>query len=554
MTVVNNASVIFKDKNGNVGKVKAPSANDITKISTAISDVAQVVNPTTHLPINATTSSVGVVQLADSAAIAAGTAGRIVDAAQLKDAIEHVTPAGNLMTTDTAQTVTAVKTFSSLPESSVAPTTDNQLVNKKYVDDHATPLPSNLVTTDGAQTISAVKTFTALPQSSVAPGVSSDLVNKAYVDGQVDVDSTYTEPSVSKGILSPATNRLTPPSTAQELAIPQSRFLGETVISNVPAVDAAVHLKDGALLDGAGSYAEFVEHIADIYTAGTSPDSFCTEAQWQTSNTNYGFCNKFVYDSVANTVRLPKVNSEHGALIKSYSSGTEWYRIYQDGFCEQGIRGNAGGSIPLLIPYIDTNYTALASKGLDDNTGVATNVNINSNSNVQVSFGYNGYVPRPYFLVCFGYTDITDLQVSPIYEYIVVATVAKTAIQVDIDQIATDLNGKADTDLSNVPSSKGILVESYVNGASWYRKYSDGFCEQGGVTSIPNSATPTNFSLLVNYINTDYSVIVTSNPTSVFNNNTFDPQVITKTVSYFSVAANVGNSNKLNWRACGYIS
>lgn len=38
-------------------------------------------------------------------------------------------------TTNTAQTITKKKTFSVLPESSVAPTTDNQLSNKKYVDD-----------------------------------------------------------------------------------------------------------------------------------------------------------------------------------------------------------------------------------------------------------------------------------------------------------------------------------------------------------------------------------------------------------------------------------
>lgn len=181
MTTVANASVVFKDKNGNVGTVKGASANDITKISNAISDVAQVVNPTTHLPINATTSSVGVVQLADSAAVAAGTSGRVVDAAQLKDAIEHVTPAGNLMTLDTAQTVTAVKTFSSLPESSVAPTTDNQLANKKYVDDHV-PVITNMVTTDTAQSISGVKTFSALPESSVVPTTDDQLVNKKYVD------------------------------------------------------------------------------------------------------------------------------------------------------------------------------------------------------------------------------------------------------------------------------------------------------------------------------------------------------------------------------------
>lgn len=35
-----------------------------------------------------------------------------------------------------AQTISGVKTFNSLPESSVAPTTNNQLVNKKYVDDN----------------------------------------------------------------------------------------------------------------------------------------------------------------------------------------------------------------------------------------------------------------------------------------------------------------------------------------------------------------------------------------------------------------------------------
>lgn len=40
----------------------------------------------------------------------------------------------NLLTTNTAQTISAKKTFSTLPESSVAPTTANQLVNKNYVD------------------------------------------------------------------------------------------------------------------------------------------------------------------------------------------------------------------------------------------------------------------------------------------------------------------------------------------------------------------------------------------------------------------------------------
>lgn len=41
----------------------------------------------------------------------------------------------NTVTRDNSQTITGKKTFNTLPESSVVPTTDNQLVNKKYVDD-----------------------------------------------------------------------------------------------------------------------------------------------------------------------------------------------------------------------------------------------------------------------------------------------------------------------------------------------------------------------------------------------------------------------------------
>lgn len=41
---------------------------------------------------------------------------------------------------------------------------------------------SNLVTTNTEQSISGSKTFTVLPQSSVAPTNANDLVNKSYVD------------------------------------------------------------------------------------------------------------------------------------------------------------------------------------------------------------------------------------------------------------------------------------------------------------------------------------------------------------------------------------
>ena len=68
-------------------------------------------------------------------------------------------------------------------------------------------------------------------------------------------------------------------------------------------------------------------------------------------------------------------------------------------------------------------------------------------------------------------------------------------INVDINKIATDLNLKADTNLINAtPSSETLksllnnsgvkyVVETYSTGSTWYRVYSDGWVEQGGVLS-----------------------------------------------------------------------
>lgn len=302
----------------------------------------------------------------------------------------------------------------------------------------------------------------------------------------------------------------------------------QTIISELPLTDANLHLKDGALLSGSGAYSDYVDLIAEIYNGGSASSSFCTEAEWQTSNTNYEFCNKFVYDSVANTVRLPKVNSEHGALIKSYSSGTSWYRIYQDGWCEQGSSlATASGwvSVSFLIPFVDTNYYLNGSVDDDETTSDSigcyfglTNLTVNGFlcvSNAVLS-PYT-FVKKAYWHAC-GYIDISDLQVSPIYEYIVVGTVSKTDIQIDIDNVMTDLAMKADKDLSNATPTSAFatamnganirtVVETYQSGHSWYRKYSDGWVEQGGLVAPPAVDQNITTNLIVSMRDTNYTIL-----------------------------------------------
>ena len=68
------------------------------------------------------------------------------------------------------------------------------------------------------------------------------------------------------------------------------------------------------------------------------------------------------------------------------------------------------------------------------------------------------------------------------------------------------LSEKANADLSNC--TKPYVTETYVNGTSWYRLWSDGWCEQGGQTAALSASTQTTIELLKEYSNTDYFINV----------------------------------------------
>ena len=105
------------------------------------------------------------------------------------------------------QTIGGVKTFSALPQAATAPTSNNQLSNKKYVDDTVsaaqTTLQSSITTLTnadkqnvkltGAQTVNGVKTFGEIPiLPETDPESDNQAARKAYVDAQikaVDVSS-----------------------------------------------------------------------------------------------------------------------------------------------------------------------------------------------------------------------------------------------------------------------------------------------------------------------------------------------------------------------------
>lgn len=221
-----------------------------------------------------------------------------------------------------------------------------------------------------------------------------------------------------------------------EQKVGPNRNVGEIVASSVPLIDAGLHLLDGALILGDGIYSKFVEYIAQLYTDNPDANYFTDETTWQDSVTQYGVCGKFVYDSVNNTVRLPKITG----ILEGTTDVTALGDLIEAGL--PNITGSCGsfrcgGNNTSGALYLTSTASVGGGTG-----GTGFNANIDASRSNSI----------------YGNSNTVQPQTIKVLYYIVVATTTKTNIEVDIDNIATDLNGKADTDLTNCTDVANIKM------------------------------------------------------------------------------------------------
>ena len=122
----------------------------------------------------------------------------------------------------------------------------------------------------------------------------------------------------------------------------------------------------------------------------------------------------------------------------------------------------------------------------------------------------------------------------------------------DIDRIDEDLALKANTDLSNC--TRPYVTEAYKNGTSWYRVWSDGWCEQGGQTG---GGTVT---FLKSFANGNYFVckqLINTSGNSASTNVAWITNAI-GVVSLSAASCNIINPgyglSTFRWYACGEIT
>lgn len=149
------------------------------------------------------------------------------------------------------------------------------------------------------------------------------------------------------------------------------------------------------------------------------------------------------------------------------------------------------------------------------------------------------------------------------------STTSTNAVQNKV--ISEALNTKANTsslatvatsgsynDLTNKPSGTVSLVSSYSSGTTWYRKYSDGWIEQGGYFYNSSRSTVHTFSLA--FSSTNISLVFGEAGGGGVNTSTLPDHaaaVSIETLNTTGFTLYTGDDDSFNsagmfWYACGY--
>lgn len=251
---------------------------------------------------------------------------------------------------------------------------------------------------------------------------------------------------------------------------------------------------------------------------------------------NFGIAWYYVLDTANKQFKLPR---------------TKW------GF--KGLRDNVGNTIAESLP----NITGELRYATDANGNYISNSLFKLSDStyplVQTMYGSSNNQRTPYFdasLSSSTYQNGAPVQerATQMYLYFYVGEFTQTAIEQTAGLNAELFNGKADL---NFPSVQAPYLETtYVNGTSWYRIWSDGYCEQGGRLYNANDVANT-ITLLKTMKDTNYSVFIAHGVKGVYSGTAYmrwGEEPFNFTATSFQIYTHPSEGlNTVQWKVCGYI-
>ena len=410
---LNKANLVLKDANGNVGKIEQLSDRDLAKIRTAMSDVALVVNQSNHTPIEATTTNKGVVQLATPADVVAGASDKVVTAEQLHNATTTIKAtldgAGNVIT-DTYvkktgdETISGVKTFTGTINtngfigfnstvSGIGGGFANYLNNNRVCDVWGQPQGVDNLSfihlrikdyqSDDNLAYLQIAGDNQTKQGSIAFN-DKNLVRS--VNGtNADVNGNVTITSVANA------TKATQDSVGNVITDTYVKKTGDETISGVKTFTGTINTNGfigfNSTVSGiGGGFANYLNNnrVCDVWGQPQGVDNLSfihlrikdyqsddnlaylqIAGDNQTKQGSIAFNGKNLVRSVNGVNADVNGNVKIGLgvyLVKSWVSNRSWYRVWSDGWCEQGTTSSVShgnNTITLLKAFRDNQYNVL---------------------------------------------------------------------------------------------------------------------------------------------------------------------------------------------------
>ena len=140
--------------------------------------------------------------------------------------------------------------------------------------------------------------------------------------------------------------------------------------------------------------------------------------------------------------------------------------------------------------------------------------------------------------------------------FVVVANKSDNEAEIDWSEWASSLDGKANADLSNC--TQPYVTETYVNGTSGYRVWSDGYCVQWGYSGWTlNPSSTTSISLFKNFSNTDYYITIGTNRAETGSSQIEMASIYSKSTGSFVIGSQQYAASEAVagcWLAMGYLA
>lgn len=152
--------------------------------------------------------------------------------------------------------------------------------------------------------------------------------------------------------------------------------------------------------------------------------------------------------------------------------------------------------------------------------------------------------------------------------------VDQTALPIDPTRVSASEYNQIAASLMNIITSAGLtpdsqdnaqllnalgprIVETYSNGTSWYRVYSDGWCEQGGMsnlTYVTRAYTDITITLLKEMANTNYAIVLSTSDRGNVHLSNWVYSTINTTDFVTRTYSDGASTGTGFWRVSGYIA